>query len=92
MAGLMKPKDVGAVSEPEFVCIGFVAADQAKQLYWRFDRGAVVLRCTVRSITEKKNSLDAYLEIQGGWHEKQPLAGAKPEKQVFDDLEDDIPF
>lgn len=71
--------------------IGFVAAEQAKQLYWRFDRGAVVQRCTVTKV-EEAGRCNAWLEIKGGWHEPVDRNEPKPKPYNDENLDDDIPF
>jgi len=73
------------------VPIGHVSGEQVGQLYWRLDRGAVIMRCTVLRIDTKKQSLDAHLELSGGWKATSTTATAKCPKSI-DDLDDDIPF
>lgn len=70
--------------------VGHVAAHQVGQLYWRLDRGAVVMRCTVMALDLKKHSLDAYLVLNGGW--KAPNKPKLLPSEVHPDDADDIPF
>lgn len=85
-----RPCGVGDLKETlGRVCIGYVSAKEVGQLYWRLDRGAVVMRCTVLNII--KNAVTAHLELSGGWK----AIDTPPKKETTEnefDLEDDIPF
>lgn len=76
-------------NETEFLDVGYVAAEQAKHFYWRLDRGAVIMRCTVTRLDEKKHAIDAYLQLQGGWKKLIEEPKMMP-SEIHPD--DDIPF
>lgn len=73
----------------EMVKIGYVAGNQVGRIYWRLDRGAVIIRCTVLRLT--KNAVDCHLELKGGWHEEDGVSSrTAPKPTIIPD--DDIPF
>ena len=78
-------------AQDEEVQIGHVSAEDVGRLYWRLDRGAVIMSCPVLRIDTKKLSLVAHLELQGGWKAVAATATSKCPKGI-DDLDDDIPF
>lgn len=74
--------------EPELIKIGYVAGNQCGKLYWRMDRGATVVRCTVTRVD--KHAVNASLDLKGGWQaEGQPAGSSKLNEEIPDD---DIPF
>jgi len=78
------------------VQVGHVSREHVGKLYWRLDRKAVVVRCTVLNLDVKKQSLTAHLALSGGWKDPalgdEAIAGNKTTTGKFDDLDDDIPF
>lgn len=71
--------------------VGHVSKENVGKLYWRLDRGAVIMRCTVLNLDPKKQSLTAHLVLSGGWKDPNPapILGNKTNTTDFDD---DIPF